>query len=134
MWSPCIKREVIESLFYEMLDEFIMEKLVAYKPRKSVFPFEQHDVFEVDYQFQPNGKALYLFGVKDPAKARITTIGCLEFQRAHLTFESIPVHEDFEKLPRKDRTRLTSASDKQFPSLDDFIQNAEQYFERAAGR
>ncbi|MBI3195382.1 MAG: DUF1828 domain-containing protein [Ignavibacteriae bacterium] len=126
------KREVIESLFYEMLDEFIMEKLVKYRPTKTVLPIEARDDLEVDYQFQPNGKPLYLFGVKDPAKARIATISCLEFQRASLTFESMIVHEDSEKLPRKDRKRLTSACDKQFPSLDDFKQNAEQYLERAA--
>jgi len=125
------KREVIESLFYEMLDEFIMEKLTMYRPTKSVLPIEERDDLEVDYQFLPNGKPMYLFGVKDPAKARITTISCLEFQKANLTFESIVVHEDFEKLPRKDRKRITSASDKQFTSLDDFKENAEQFLERA---
>lgn len=124
------KREVIESLFYELLDEFIMEKLVKYKPKKSAFPIETRDDLEVDYQFTPNGKPMYLFGVKDSAKARIAAISCLEFQLAKLPFESMVVHEDFEKLPRKDRLRLTSASDKQFPSLDDFKQNAEQFFER----
>ncbi len=126
------KREVIESLFFELLDEFIMEKLGKYKPTKSVLPIEERDDLEVDYQFQPNGKPLYLFGVKDPAKARIATISCLEYQRANLTFESMIVHEDSEKLPKKDRKRLTSACDKQFTSLDDFKQNAEQFFERAA--
>lgn len=126
------RREVIESLFYEMLDEYIMEKLVKYKPTKSVFPIEERDDLEVDYEFRPNGKPLYLFGVKDTAKARIATISCLEFQRANLTFESMVVHEDSEKLPRKDRKRLTSACDKQFTSLDDFKQNAVQFFERAA--
>ncbi len=126
------KREVIESLFYELVEEFIMQKLVKYKPQKSVLPIEQRDDLEVDYQFQPNGIPLYLFAIKDTAKARIATISCLEFQRANLTFESIIVHEDFEKLTRKDRTRLTSACDKQFTSIDDFKQNAVQFFERTA--
>ncbi|MBN2208444.1 MAG: hypothetical protein JW759_04030 [Candidatus Coatesbacteria bacterium] len=40
------------------------------------------------------------------------------------------VHEDFDKIGRKDKVRITSASDKQFTSLDDFKQNAEQYFRR----
>jgi len=126
------KREVIESLFYEMLDEFVVENLVKYKPQKSVLPIEKRDDLEVDYQFQPNGKPLYLFAVKDSAKARIATISCLEFQKANLNFESIVVHEDFEKLSRKDRTRLTNVSDKQFTSLDDFKHNAVQYLERAS--
>jgi len=42
------------------------------------------------------------------------------------------VHEDIEKLPRKDRVRITSACDKQFTSLEDFKQNAKQYLERAS--
>ena len=124
------KREIIESLFYDMLDEYISDNLLKYKPQKSVLPIEKRDDLEVDYQFQPNGKPLYLFAVKDSAKARITTICCLEFQRANINFESLVVHEDFEKLPRKDRIRLTNACDKQFTSLDDFKQNAEKFFER----
>jgi len=86
----------------------------------------------VDWQLEPNGVPLYLFGVKDATKARLTTISCLEFQRANLRFKSVVVHEDFSKLGRKDVVRLTSASDKQFTNLDDFKQNAMQYFEREA--
>jgi hypothetical protein len=85
---------------------------------------------EVDWEFKPDGVPLYLFGVKDAAKARLTTISCLEFQRAQLRYKSIVVHEDFNKLGRKDVTRLTSACDKQFTNLDDFEQNAMQYLER----
>jgi hypothetical protein len=41
------------------------------------------------------------------------------------------VHQDFEGgLARKDRTRITSAADKQFPSLDDFRENAALFLER----
>jgi hypothetical protein len=42
------------------------------------------------------------------------------------------VHEDFEALGKKDRSRITSAADKQFISLDDFKENAEQVLEREA--
>ena len=71
-----------------------------------------------------------MFGVKDTSKARLTTISCLEFQRAQIPFKSIVVHEDFAKLGRQDVTRLTSASDKQFTNLEDFKQNAMQYLDR----
>src|ERR1017187_9660172 len=41
------------------------------------------------------------------------------------------VHQDFESgITKKDRTRITSASDKQFPSLDDFRENGPQFFDR----
>lgn len=124
------RRETLESLFEEMLEEFIMEKLAPYRPTKSVYPIPERDDLEVDWQLTPNGTPLYLFGVRDTARARLATISCLEFQRKKLTFRSLIVHEDFDKIGRKDKTRLTSACDKQFTSLDDFRQNAEQYLLR----
>jgi hypothetical protein len=126
------RRETLASLFEEMLSEFIQEKLQRYHPTQNVCPIPERDDLEVDWQFKPNGIPLFLFGVKDNARARLATISCLEFQRNHLHFRSLVVHEDFEHLAKKDQTRLTSASDKQFVSLDDFKQNAEQYFEREA--
>lgn len=128
------RRETLNSLFEEMLEEFIQGTLVRYQPTPSVCPIPERDDLEVDWQFKPNGTPLYLFGVKDNARARLATISCLEFQRNKLPFRSMVVHEDFDKIARKDKTRLTSACDKQFTSLDDFRQNAEQYLQRETGR
>ena len=124
------KREVIESLFYEILDEFIENELQDYKPQKSVYPLPNRDDLEVDYQFSPNGYPVYLFGVKDNLKARLATISCLEYLRANLKFRSLIVHEDFEKLSKKDRSRLTNACDKQFTSLDQFKSHAKEFLDR----
>jgi hypothetical protein len=126
------KREVIATLFYEMLAVFIGDSLRKYNPRQMVFPIPERDDLEVDFEFSIRPRPIYLFGVKDSAKARLTTISCLEFQRAKLPFKSFVVHEDFESLTRKDRSRITSAADKQFISLDDFKANAEQVLEREA--
>lgn len=128
------RRETLNSLFEEMLEEFIQGTLARYQPTPSVCPIPERDDLEVDWQFKPNGTPLYLFGVKDNARARLATISCLEFQRNKLPFRSMVVHEDFDKIARKDKTRLTSACDKQFTSLDDFRQNAEQYLQRETGR
>ncbi|HDL89927.1 MAG TPA: hypothetical protein ENG14_03385, partial [Thermodesulforhabdus norvegica] len=95
--------EVIKSLFYELLDEFISEQLVRYHPEPKVLPIPERDDLEVDYSFNGSPKPLYLFGVKDDTKARLTTISCLEFQRANIPFKSVAVHEDFEGLSKKDR-------------------------------
>lgn len=97
-----------------------------------VLPIPARDDLEVDFELELEKKKLYLFGIKDETKARLATISCLEFQKAKLPFKSIAVNENFETLPRKDRTRLTSAVDKQFTDLADFKQNAEQYLEREA--
>jgi len=127
------KREVIQSLFYEMLGDFIQSTLPRYNPRQGYLPIESRDDLEVDWYFDVAPRPIFLYGVKDNAKARLTTIACLEFQRNSIPFRSAVVHEDFENgLSRKDQTRITSAADKQFTSLDDFTTNAEQYFNREA--
>ena len=124
------KREVIENLFYEMLDEFILKELEEYTPIKKVLPIPNRDDLEADYQFSPNGHPVYLFGVKDVSKARLATISCLEFQRENLNYRGWVVNEDFEKLPKKDRSRLTNTCDKQFTTLDDFKAKAREFLER----
>lgn len=124
------KREVIESLFYENLEDFINSELIEFNPQKKVLPIPDRDDLEADFQFSPNGHPVYLFGVKDVSKARLATISCLEYQRANLRFRSLIVNDDFEKLPRKDRTRLTNTCDKQFTSLEDFKTSVKDYLNR----
>ncbi len=124
------KREVIENLFYEMLDEFIIKELQEFKPQKKVLPIPNRDDLEADYSFSPNGHPIYLFGVKDVAKARLATISCLEYRMQKLNFRGWVVNEDFERLPKKDRSRLTNTIDKQFTSFDEFKVNAIEFLER----
>lgn len=124
------KKEVVENLFYEILDEFIIKELQEFNPKRKVLPIPHRDDLEADYSFSPNGHPIYLFGVKDVSKARLATISCLEYQRANLNFRGWVVNEDFEKLPRKDRSRLTNRCDKQFTSLEDFKSSAKGFLER----
>ncbi len=128
------KREIAQSLFYELLQEYVDEKLGEYRPTPNVLPMPNRDDLEVDWQLTlpSSQKSVYVFAVKDSAKSRIVTISCLEFQKNQLPFVSLVVHEGFENLPKKDRTRITSAVDKQFVSLDDFTENAVGYLKRAA--
>lgn len=126
------KREVLASLFEEMLASFIQEQLPRFQPSEKILPIPDRDDLEVDWEFRPNGVPLYLFAVKDVNRARLATISCLEFQKKNLKFKSIAVHEDMDKIGRKDRNRLTNACDKQFTSLDEFKQSALPYLEREA--
>jgi len=126
------KREVIQNLFYEMLEDFIDSNFSIYSPIKSLLPIEERDDLEVDFALTQTKKPIYLFGVKDSSKARLVTICCLKFQRAQLPFKSIVVHKEFDSLPKKDRSRLTSAADKQFIDLDDFRKHGEEYLKREA--
>jgi hypothetical protein len=126
------KREVIKSLFYELLDEFVNDQLTRFHPEPKILPIPERDDLEVDYAFKGFSRPLYLFGVKDDTKSRLATISCLEFQRSRIPFKSVAVHEDFEALSKKDRKRITSAVDKQFVDLDDFKNHGEEYFIREA--
>jgi hypothetical protein len=124
------KREVVESLFFETLDEYIMSDLIQYKPQKKVFPFPYRKDIEVDYQFNPNGHPIYLFAVKDSSKARLATISCLEFQKAKLNYRGWIVNEDIERLSKRDRALLINTCDKQFTSFDEFKSTAKVFLDR----
>lgn len=118
------RREVVQSLFYELLSEFVQESLAQFRPSENILPIPDRDDLEVDFRFDMEPHPVFLFGVKDPTTARLATISMLEFQKQRLQFKGFVVHDDFNALPKKDRVRITSAADKQFVSLDDFRENA----------
>jgi len=128
-----LRREIVRSLFYESLGEFIHDSLARYPRQQEVYPIPDRDELEVDYEFPMDSRPIYLFGVKDEDKARLVTISCLEFEKARLSFRSMAVHESFEDLHRKDRQRIVSAVDKHFPTLDDFKKRGPLLFEREMG-
>ena len=124
------KRAVIEHLFFEQLTKFVIEDLAEYNPKTEVQPLSNRDDLEADFEFRPNGLPVYMFGVKDAFKARLATIAILEFQKANLDFRNIVVHENFDLLPKKDRSRLTNACEKQFTTLEEFKLSARDYLGR----
>ncbi len=129
-----LKRQVISSLFYEHLEEFIKDNLRQYSPQPRFVPWKERPELEVDWAFlSMASKPIYLFGVKESPKARLSAISCLEFQRQEIPFRSVIVHEDFEDGLRKgDQRIITSAADKQFTSLEDFRDNGPKFFAREA--
>lgn len=124
------KREVIHSLFFEMLEEFIMTNLQKYNPQKKYYPIPDHEEYEVDYCFNHRRKPIYLFGVNNSANARLAIISSQKFIAEKLNFSSLIILEDLDVIGKKDQARLMSAADKQFPSLEDFQKLAEEYIER----
>lgn len=127
------KREVIHSLFYETLGDFVSTKLARYKPHKNYLPIPKRDDLEVDWCLNVQPKNIFLYGVTEKSKARLATLACLQFQLDKIPFRSLIVHEDFETLNRKDQIRITNAADKQFTSLVEFTMTAEEYLSREAG-
>ena len=125
------KREVIHSLFYETLGDFVKTSLLRYRPLEGYTPIPERDDLEVDWRFDVKPRSIFLYGVKDNAKARLAALTCREFQIARVQFRSVIVHEDFENgLSKKDQKVITNAADKQFASMADFKGGAEEYFAR----
>jgi len=125
------KREVVHSLFYETLGDFVHSTLAAYQPGEHYLPIADRDDLEVDWRFATEPRNIFLYGVRDSSKARLAALACREFQLRNVPFRSVIVHDDFENgLSKKDQARITNAADKQFTSLGDFQANAERYFAR----
>jgi hypothetical protein len=124
------KREVIQSLFFEMLDELVFTKLAQYEPQKDFHPIPDMPEYEVDYCFNHRKVPIYLFGVNNPATARLTIISCQKFIIEKLKFRSITVLESLDCLGRSDQKRLMTAVDKVFPEFEEFEKNAQDYIKR----
>lgn len=127
------KREVIQSLFYETLNDFVVSELSAYRPEHNFLPISARDDLDVDWRFPLPGRDIYLYGVRDTPKAQLVGLSCLEFRRLDLSFRSVIIHEDLENgLSKKDQRRITNIADKQFATFPDFAAEARQYFAREA--
>jgi hypothetical protein len=124
------RREIIHSLFLEMLDEIIEARRARFPFQKPYYPLPDQEEYEVDYCFNGRPKPVFLFGVNTVSKARLVTISCQQFQIKRISFRSAVVLESLDLLGRKDQARLMSAADKEFPSLDDFQANGERFLER----
>lgn len=127
-----LRREVVSGLFFEMLGAFIRDDLKEFHPEFDAVPIQGREELQVTCAFHAAKHPVYLIGVNNVSQARLASLTFLEFQKAKLNFQGCVVHDNMQQLPVKDQKRITSASDKQFFSLDDFKQNARQYLQRAA--
>lgn len=126
------RREMIHSLFFEMLGETVKSQFARFEPQGPYYPLPDQEEYQVNYCINHRPKPIYLFGVNSPATAKLTTISCLKFQNEGLRFCGVVVLEDLDAVGKKDQNRLLSAADKVFPSLDDLRQNGERFVEREA--
>jgi hypothetical protein len=124
------KKEVVQSLFYELVESFLFEKVSKLHAEKSIHPILERSELEVDYVVKTPVRPLFIYAVKGGDKAKNVVINCLSFQKENIPFTSVIIHENMEDLSRKDRTLLTNTVDKQFTSFDAFASQFEKYVER----
>jgi hypothetical protein len=127
------RREVVRSLFYEQLRDFVHGELRDLSPSQNVVPLPGRPELEVDYELVlPGQRPVYLFGVRDQAKARLAAVCCSEFLRSDLRFVSCIVHEEFDSLTKRDRDLVTNLADKQFTDLAEFRLHGRRWIGRCA--
>lgn len=125
-------REVVASLFFEELEDFVNEKLAQYHPQRKVYPIEGKEEYPVDFLLKPDNspKSVYLFGINSNDKANLATIVCQQALLMNQAFVSVVVCEDVERLSKKHRKRLSDVCDKPYSSLAACREFGTQYLER----
>lgn len=123
-------REVVESMFMEILSEYIFSNLKDYKPKEKVIPIPNKPSLVVDYSFTPNGHDVYLMGIKNSNDAKMAAINFLQFKLAKLDFRGWVVYDSFETMSKKDIGLVGDVSEKFFQSLSNFKENIDYYLEK----
>ncbi|MDO4920600.1 MAG: DUF1828 domain-containing protein [Phascolarctobacterium sp.] len=126
------QRDVITSLFFEQVNDFVITNLHRFDPKKDFAPIPGRDELTVDYCFPNMNKPIYLFTVKGSDRAKTAVISMLSFQNADIPFTGAVVYDNFGNLGKKDQKLLMSAADKQFYDLSDFKKNMAAFIGRVA--
>ena len=116
----------VENTFYEDLKDQIYTII----PEEKIAPDHLYSAMEnaidypIDYAIKGAVEPLYLFGIPNKDKARLTTIILERLIRHEASFESLIVFQDFDSIPRSDGKRLMNVAGDMISSLDaqeDFI-------------
>ncbi len=116
-----LSREQVTSTFYEDLKNVMFTLLNEESIDRNYVSPEVPDskFYPVDYHFRGGtGQHIFLYGVPDRDKARLTTITLYHFLRSKLNFESVIVFNDQRNIPWRDLARLTNVAGTAVASLD----------------
>lgn len=115
-----LNRARAENTFYEDLEERINHIVGAEKITKD-YVYSQMDNAEdypIDYKIEGKDVPLFLFGVANKDKARLTTIILERLNGFGAKFESIIVFQDFDNISKNDGKRLMNIAGDMISSLD----------------
>lgn len=115
-----LNRARVESTFYDDLEERIYNIVDKEKVQKEYIysEMENADDYPIDYFFPGNGQPLFLFGIPNRDKAKLTTIILERLLRHQAKFESLLVFADTENIPKNDFKRLVNVGGEIIASLD----------------
>ena len=109
------------STFYEDLADLLLQTMAKERiQRDHLLPdLPNAEAYPVDYRLEgKNGGQVFLYGVPNRDKARLTTIILSRFHQLHLDFDSILVFSDQAAIPRLDLARLSDVGGDMVSSLE----------------
>ena len=116
-----LNRARAESTFYEDLQEQLFKIVGEEKVKKDYYYEEMENAndYPIDYRIEGKfGSPLFLFGIPNKDKARLTTIILERLLRSKADFDSILIFSDQGTIPKQDLARLSNAGGEMIASLD----------------
>ena len=116
-----LARSQVKSTFYDDLADMLAGLVDEDKIQRDYQPeaVPNPEAYYVDYRIDgKSGTPLFLYGVPNLDKARLTTIMLSHFHRHELKFESLLVFEDQANIPRFDLARLSDVGGEMVSSLE----------------
>ncbi len=115
-----LSRSNVGSTFYDDLADCLTGFVDEAKMQRDYEPdVPNAEAYPVDFQIEgKDGVPLFVYGVPNRDKARLTTIMLGHFHRHNLEFESVIVFEDQTEIPRVDLARLSDVAGDMISSLE----------------
>jgi len=102
----------LKGLLFKIVDEDIVKKDYYYEEMDN-----SHD-YPIDYMIQGKYLPLFLFGIPNKDKARLTTIILERLLRDKASFDSLLIFADQGLIPKPDLARLSNVGGEMIASLD----------------
>ena len=115
-----LNRARVESTFYEDLKEQLFRIIDEDKVIQNYYyeDMDNYKDYPIDYKIEGKHAQLFLFGIANRDKARLTTIILERLLRARADFDSLLVFSDQGTIPKPDLARLSNAGGEMIASLD----------------
>lgn len=115
-----LNRARAESTFYEDLQEQLFKVVGEENVRKDYYLDEMNNGkdYPIDYRIEGRYAPIFLFGIPNRDKARLTTIVLERLNNSKANFESLLIFSDQGSIPKQDLARLTNAGGEMIASLD----------------
>ena len=114
-----LSRSNVGSTFYDDLSDTLRDLVDETRIERDYQPdVPNAEAYPVDYRIQGEGSTpLFLYGIPNRDKARLTTIMLSHFHRHQVRFESLLVFENQTEIPRMDLARLSDVAGDMISSL-----------------